>query len=567
MARISKKQDLSSAQTEPLAAQPYRAALYARLSVEDNGRDSDSVESQLLLLRSFAAQRPWLTAAAEYTDNGFTGTDFHRPGFQAMMDAVRAGEINCILVKDLSRLGRDYIESGEYIEKIFPFYKLRFISVNDSFDTETASESGQLSASLANVINDCYARDISRKVTSALKTKMERGDYIGHYAPHGYRKDPANKNRLLPDPETAPVIRQIFEWRAEGMSYMGINRRLNEAGIPSPGRYRLEHGIRTNNNQKARPLLWNKHVVSDILRNPVYIGELVQRRESQCLYSGTPYHHCSPAEQIVAHDCHEALVTRALFDAVQERGRLEAAAVDARYGRYDSLPKAKNLYGDKFRCAGCGAVIKLCRSISRDGKKAYFTYKCPTFAEHGALGCTKRRIGRDALDEAVFTLIKQQMALFIDAQGDLERLGAVKQAQTPRAEKQRQLAELRQTLARKRGLVGLMYRDLKSGVLSAEEYVQNREILSAEIADLEKALAALESACSKADAQADSLRQLRSLVDRYRRAPRLTAELADAFVERILLGEDGSLEIRLKYADEFAAVCAAGAGSLEEAAS
>ena len=184
MARVSrKKQNIPSTPVDT-SVRIWKTALYVRLSVEDNGKESDSVENQTALLEEYVANHPHLKKTALFVDNGYTGTDFLRPEFTRMMEAVQDGLVDCVVVKDLSRLGRNYIETSQFIEKICPFYGLRFIAVNDSYDTATVTSEGQLSASLSNIVNDYYAKDISRKVTSALRAKMERGDYIGNYAPH-----------------------------------------------------------------------------------------------------------------------------------------------------------------------------------------------------------------------------------------------------------------------------------------------------------------------------------------------------------------------------------------------
>ena len=196
-------------------ARLWKTAIYVRLSVEDNGSGSDSIDNQISLLENYISNHAYLTQVALYVDNGYTGTNFLRPEFQRMIEAAKAGEVECIVVKDLSRLGRNYIESARFIEKVCPFLNLRFISVNDGLDTETMTNESHLAVSLSNIINDFYAKDISRKVTSALRIKMERGDYIGNYAPYGYKKDPQNKNQLIIDDETAPVIIQIYEWRVQ----------------------------------------------------------------------------------------------------------------------------------------------------------------------------------------------------------------------------------------------------------------------------------------------------------------------------------------------------------------
>ena len=554
MARVSrKKQNIPSTPVDT-SVRIWKTALYVRLSVEDNGKESDSVENQTALLEEYVANHPHLKKTALFVDNGYTGTDFLRPEFTRMMEAVQDGLVDCVVVKDLSRLGRNYIETSQFIEKICPFYGLRFIAVNDSYDTATVTSEGQLSASLSNIVNDYYAKDISRKVTSALRAKMERGDYIGNYAPHGYRKDPENKNHLLIDPETAPVIQQIFEWRAEGISYMGICKLLNDAGIPSPGQYKLNHGIETNNNKKKRTVLWNKHKITEILKDIVYIGHLAQKKGSQCLYGGIPYHITSEEEWIVVKNTHEPLISEELFEKVQQINNAVLERQKANTGKYDHLPKEKNIYGKKFTCADCGAIMKLTRSFSTKKDKVYFTFKCPTYAEHGSRGCSDIKMRKADLDEAVFTFIKSQMDVFIDMENTLRRLLAMKKAKLKQNNTQQEIKALRQKLANKQSLLSGLYVDLKEGMLSQDEYGHHREIITADIKALETNLAELENAKNETEEQITGEMKWKFMIQRFYDATEMTAEMADAFIESMKLHEDGSLEIKLSYMDEFAAL-------------
>lgn len=554
MARVSrKKQNIRSAPVDT-SVRIWKTALYIRLSVEDNGKDSDSVENQTTLLEEYVASHTYLKKVALFVDNGYTGTDFLRPEFNRMMEAVQAEMVDCIVVKDLSRLGRNYIETSQFIEKICPFYGLRFIAVNDNYDTATVTSEGQLSASLSNIVNDYYAKDISRKVTSALQSKMERGDYIGNYAPHGYLKDPENKNHLIIDPVTAPVIRQIFEWRAEGISYMGINKRLNDAGVPSPSQYKFDNGIETNNNKKKRTILWNKHMVTEILKNIVYIGHLAQKKGSQCLYGGIPYHITSEDEWIVVKNTHEPLVSEELFEKVQQINVAATERTKANAGKYDHLPKEKNIYGKKFTCAGCGSVMKLQRSISQKRDKAYFTFKCPTYAEHGARGCSDIKMRKADLDEAVLSFIKSQMEVFIDMENTLRRLLAMKQAKLKQNNTRQEIKALRQKLEHKQSLLSGMYVDLKEGLLSEDDYVHHREIITEDIKALETQLSELESAKEETEEQLTGEMKWKSMISRFYDATEMSAEMADAFIESMKLHEDGSLEIKLSYMDEFVAL-------------
>lgn len=552
MARVSRKR--KSLPEAAAASRIWRTALYVRLSVEDNGKDADSIENQIALLESYVFGCPDLSTAGLFVDNGYTGTNFHRPQFQQMMEAVQAGVIDCIVVKDLSRLGRNYIETSQFIEKICPFYGLRFIAVNDGFDTAAVTDTAQLSMALSNIVNDYYAKDISRKVTSALQTKMEQGDYIGNYAPHGYCKDPGNKNHLVIDPETAPVIRQIFQWRSEGVSYMGINRRLNEAGIPSPGQYRLEHGIETNNNRKGRPVLWNKHMVTEILKNVVYIGHLAQKKGSQCLYAGIPYHITSEDEWIIVEHTHEPIIGAELFETVQKINRESAERSKANSGKYDYLPREKNIFGKKLTCAECGAVIKLHRSFNRLRDKAYFMFKCPTYAEHGSKGCSDVKMRKPDLDIAVFSLIKAQMAVFVDMESTLKRLLAVKTGKVEQGRSASKRRLLQQKLENKKSILSGLYVDYKEGLLSWQDYLFTRESVDADIRMIEAELAEQESANGQTRDLLTGEMKWQYMVQRYQNATELSPEMVEAFVETIKLHQDGSLDIKLNYMDEFAAL-------------
>lgn len=552
MARVSRKR--KSLPEAAAASRIWRTALYVRLSVEDNGKDADSIENQIALLESYVFGCPDLSKAGLFVDNGYTGTNFHRPQFQQMMEAVQAGVIDCIVVKDLSRLGRNYIETSQFIEKICPFYGLRFIAVNDGFDTAAVTDTAQLSMALSNIVNDYYAKDISRKVTSALQTKMEQGDYIGNYAPHGYCKDPGNKNHLVIDPETAPVIRQIFQWRSEGVSYMGINRRLNESGIPSPGQYRLEHGIETNNNRKGRPVLWNKHMVTEILKNVVYIGHLAQKKGSQCLYAGIPYHITSEDEWIIVEHTHEPIIGAELFETVQKINRESAERSKANSGKYAYLPREKNIFGKKLTCAECGAVIKLHRSFNRLRDKAYFMFKCPTYAEHGSKGCSDVKMRKPDLDIAVFSLIKAQMAVFVDMESTLKRLLAVKTGKVEQGRSASKRRLLQQKLENKKSILSGLYVDYKEGLLSRQDYLFTRESVDADIRMIETELAEQESASSQTRDLLTGEMKWQYMVQRYQNATELSPEMVEAFVETIKLHQDGSLDIKLNYMDEFAAL-------------
>ena len=557
MARPAKRRQQATEIQVPAAEQfsvIHKTAIYARLSREDNLNQSDSIENQLSLLHDYVGNRPYLQLVGTYIDNGYTGTDFDRPEWQKLMEAVRAKEVDCIVVKDLSRLGRNYIETGEFLEKICPFFGIRFIAINDNFDTDTTEASGQLSVSLSNIINDYYAKDISRKVSSALRSKMENGEFIGSWEKYGYLKDENNKNQLIINPETAPVVKQIFLWRSEGMSYMGINKKLNDSGIPSPGQYKANRGIVTNNNQKDRVILWNKHMVTEILKDITYLGHLAQRKGSQCLYAGISFHRTEEQDWIVVENTHEPIIEQELFDKVQAINNAAAEKAKANSGKYDHLPKAVNIYGKKFTCADCGSVIKLVRSFSTKKDKVYFTFKCPTYAEHGTRACNAKKMRKADLDEAVLSAMKAQLDLFVDMQDSLHRLLAMKKAMANQTQQKDEIKSLKKKLDHKKGLFSGLYRDLREGLITDEDYAQAREIILADIDRMEKQLSELEGTTTRFEEQLRGEKKWAELVRKYHNATEVTAEMVDVMIASMKMNEDSSLEITFNHMDEFKAI-------------
>lgn len=557
MARPAKRRQQATEIQVPAAEQfsvIHKTAIYARLSREDNLNQSDSIENQLSLLHDYVGNRPYLQLVGTYIDNGYTGTDFDRPEWQKLMEAVRAKEVDCIVVKDLSRLGRNYIETGEFLEKICPFFGIRFIAINDNFDTDTTEASGQLSVSLSNIINDYYAKDISRKVSSALRSKMENGEFIGSWEKYGYLKDENNKNQLIINPETAPVVKQIFLWRSEGMSYMGINKKLNDSGIPSPGQYKANRGIITNNNQKDRVILWNKHMVTEILKDITYLGHLAQRKGSQCLYAGISFHRTEEQDWIVVENTHEPIIEQELFDKVQAINNAAAEKAKTNSGKYDHLPKAVNIYGKKFTCADCGSVIKLVRSFSTKKDKVYFTFKCPTYAEHGTRACNAKKMRKADLDEAVLSAMKAQLDLFVDMQDSLHRLLAMKKAMANQSQQKDEIKSLKKKLDHKKGLFSGLYRDLREGLITDEDYAQAREIILADIDRMEKQLSELEGTTTRFEEQLRGEKKWAELVRKYHNATEVTAEMVDVMIASMKMNEDSSLEITFNHMDEFKAI-------------
>lgn len=554
MARVSKKRNvyiqpqLSANESD---RELYQTAIYARLSVEDNGKDSDSLEAQVQYLKLFLEDKPQMELRWIFTDNGFSGTNYERPEFQKMMDLVRAGRINCIIVKDLSRLGRNYIDTGNFLQKICPLLNLRLIAVNDRYDTAFAGTNEEMSMSVLNIVNDMYAKDISRKICSSLQGKMERGEYIGNYAPYGYEKDPENKNHLIVDPVTAPVVRRIYELRASGIGVMKIAAILNEAGIPSPGRYRYERGIITNNNKKGKELLWNRHVLMDLLKNVVYIGHLAQARSREALHQGVPFHWTTKEEWVVCQNTHEAVIDKALYVRVQEINQSRTAAHKENSGKYDYLPKAVNPYGKKLVCADCGSAMKLVRSISKKKDKAYFTFKCPRYMEHGRRGCRDKAISQTELDQAVISTVRTHIHLLAEHKPVIKRLMEQKKKEESLGEGEKEIQKTEQEIRRRETLRNGLYMDFKNGILTEEEYRYTKQKYGEDIERLKNQIEEHRNRQKEKEDKADPYAHWLSLIDCYEHTEEVNSQLVEALIEEVRVYEEKHIEIKLKYMDSF----------------
>lgn len=551
MARTSRKNPMPVA-AKPAVIEVFKTAIYVRLSLEDNGKkDADSLENQQVLLEGYVAERPFLELVDTYTDNGCTGTDFDRPAFKRMMEDARSGKINCIVAKDLSRLGRNYVETGNYLERVFPFLGVRFIAVNDNYDSSNVDASDQLAASLKNLVNDEYAKDISRKIITAMKAKRQRGEFVGAYDPYGYLRDPNNPNKLIIDPDIAPIVKEIFELRATGLGIERICRVLNEKDYPSPGRLRFERGIITHNNQKGSDLPWNRHVLKDLLLNVVYIGNLAQGRTGSCLHKGIPFHRKDESEWDVVNGTHEPIISMELWDKVQALNTKRSTETKASFGKNANLPKRPNPYGSVLRCADCGRVIKYVRSYSKKGTKDYYNYKCPQYIELGAEACSSKNIKADKLDLAVLATIRKHMDVFLEMQTLLRKLMPEEKARISSEEALQRKQHISAELERKRKQGLLLYSDFRDGLIGQEEYVYAKSQYQADIEAMEQELYEIQYMENRTVNVIIGEKKWTELIERFYKAETLTAEMVTAMIKEIRLHHDLSITIEFLYEDEF----------------
>ena len=328
MGRVSKRK-ASGQQTEARRDElRYKAGIYARLS-SDHGckacgqaSKNESVEVQVEIAKKFVEEfngqknGEVIDVVECYTDLGKTGSNFEREGFLRLLQDIRLGEINCVIVKDLSRFGRNYLEAGNYIEKIFPLLDVRFVAVEERFDTDNRKAGDGYIIPLKNMINELYSRDISKKVSTALAVRQRRGDFIGSWASYGYEKCADDPHRIQPDKDTAWVVQNIFQMRLLGMGYKDIADRLNEQGIDSPSHMRYLKGELIN--ERYAHCKWQGQMIKKILSNLVYLGHMVQGRKRGTFYEGDRQKVLPESEWIVVKNTHEPIIDEKVFQAVQQ---------------------------------------------------------------------------------------------------------------------------------------------------------------------------------------------------------------------------------------------------------
>ncbi len=525
----------------------YRTAAYVRLSVEDSGKPGgESLENQEAVLRSYIASQEELLLYKVYTDNGYTGTKFERPAFDRMMADMRAGVVNCIVVKDLSRLGRNYLEAGKYIEQVFPFFRTRFISVADGYDSlhGSATEEGLL-LPLKNLINEGYARDISTKVSTALAARKRQGKFMGKYAPYGYRKDPADKNHLVIDPETAGIVERIFQMRLDDLPLGTIARTLNAEGISCPARYRLETGLSCEH--KYQNAIWDNTNVRRLLQNQVYVGDMVYGKEQSSFAQGIKRHAIPRAEWKVTENTHDAIISREVFAAVQDKLEASRQKFERMIGKNQDF-QPENLFRGLLRCGECGSAMKLSKFVCDTGANTlyYALYEC--CRRKKGRDCTMKSIRKEELDTAVLEAIRYHIRLFLDTRRLVRKQN--RDCKTVVSSLRAQEQTLQNRLQKVERLRCSAYEDYHEGLLEENEYLEVRKQYAAEV---DKRKAELEALHCRLEDYSDDIGNggLAKTAARYPEITELNRELIEAFISEIFIFPDSRVKIRFRFQDEF----------------
>ncbi len=568
MARTSRKQNkripdgrgntLKGAGQQAAMEKVYRVALYVRLSVLDSGKkDSDTVETQESLLRQFIEGKPCFSLVSVYVDNGETGVDFKRDGFGRMMEDVRRGRVDCIIVKDLSRFGRNYIEAGEYLEKVFPFLGIRFIAVNDGYDSADPAAADGLSLHLKNLVNDVYARDISAKISPALRGKQMRGEFIGTWAAYGYLKSEEDKHRIVVDRNTAPIVQDIFAWRLEGISYQKIARRLTGQGIPSPSQYRYMHGLVKD--KKFADTQWQTITVKRILSNEVYLGHMVQGRKRESLFEGQKQRYLPQEEWAIVRDTHEAIIDQKTFDGVQRLNNRKKQEYLQRQDRFPGVESSENILKGLVYCGDCGTKLVRYRNVyeSRREKTRFhiwYNYICPVHAADQSL-CGFGSVRETDLLDAVFEAVKVQTALAEEMEHSMGKQIAASGYGSPvRQERERLEAEIGGTegeLGRTRKHRESLYDDYADALMDERDYIYAQNRYKEKETALQERLAELKRSLRFIQEEEPSTNPWLKNMLRFRGQTELTREMATALIEKVNVYSNTSIKIQFRFSDAF----------------
>ena len=520
-----------------------RTAIYLRISSEDadlrtaEKDESESISNQRSLLRDYVCSHADLSGSEilEFCDDGWSGTNFERPAVKELLEQVKRGQINCIVVKDLSRFGRDYLTVGDYISRVFPFLGVRFISVNDGFDSSNPLDIDSLDTSFRTLIYDLYSRDLSRRVKSAKKARAERGAFLSPYAPYGYVKDPEDKNHLLVDTEAADVVRRIFQMAADGAKTWQIAAALNGEGVGSPKNYKVEAGCtRTPWRSIREENFWTGNLVAKFLRDERYTGKTVYGKRSRDIVGSTHTVKISRNDWVIVPDRHEAIVSEALFEKAQICMR--------EYREREVMTGGGNPLKRKVVCGVCG------HAMQRDSRKNG-SYRCVMKRLNTGFDCSEEKVPETDILEAVVDTIQvyAQYAVSIDRLLQTRQ----EQRQLDRKQVQRQLQTLQSRKAQLDKRLQDLYEGLVEGEISRESFAAQKKALTAQAEEITRTVLELERKMSGSDDNSIAvIEKFRS----YAGITALTREISIELLHSVTIYPDRRMDIRLNLADELEAL-------------
>lgn len=513
-------------------------ALYCRLSRDDEfSGDSVSIQTQKAMLSQYAEEKGFVNCEY-FVDDGYSGTNFNRPDFQRMIAMVEKGQIGTVIVKDLSRLGRNYLMAGNYTEVIFPEYKVRFIAINDNVDSDNGDNEF---APFKNIINEWYAKDCSRKVKSAFKTKALKGEYTGGYPAYGYKKDPDDRHHLIPD-DHAIIVKRMFRLALEGTSCFHIAKMLEEEKIPTPRAYLMdEFGKYRTNELVKHPYAWHKSTVQRILSNPVYLGKLVSLRYQTRSFKDKRIVPRSEDEWITVENTHEALVDQDTFDTVQKRISIKQQATWA---------DSDNIYRGLLICGGCNTRMVF---SARTGRSSKGHFCCNKHRRYGGKECSAHYITLEQVEAILLEDIRRHAALVAsDKEAYVELLLDLAEKGTS-GHRRQTLKELDDCQKRRDELdviLNQLYEDHALHRIPDDRYATMTDKYSTEYREVKARISKLQSDESEFAKKENDASRFAELVERYIHIDHLTEALLHTLIDHVVIHEkeiiDGDVFMRVE---------------------
>lgn len=543
MPRVSKYNDIT-VDSENI----WKVAVYIRLSVEDGDKvESNSISNQRMLLNDFLSDNSEFNLYDYYIDDGYSGTDFERPAFKKMLKDMNDKKFNTIIVKDLSRLGRNYIEVGNYIERIFPLFNIRFIAVNDSIDSYKDPKSiNNVIVPFKNLLNDEYCRDISNKIRSVLEVKKKKGEYVSALAPYGYIKDPEDKHHLIIDNESANVVKMIFEMSLQGYGRYTIAQKLNELGILNPYGYKMlvikkKKGIQKDNDKYK--FAWDMTVVKNILADQTYCGDTVQNKGRLISYKIHKHIKNPKNEWIIVKNTHEAIIDRETFERVQ----IGIINRDTRAGKDGKI----SIFAGHLKCADCKRAMNKKQAGQYKGKprKNYY-YMCSTYMRRSRNLCSKHTIRNDVLEEAVLKMVKLQIELVVDYDKILKELQKASQTDYRKKVIEDNIIKSEDELKIQKKLRKLAYEDWKLEKITEDEYVEYSSSYTSVITLIENNIKNLYEELDNYTEKEEKNEWIENFLE-YKNIKELSRQVVDELIDEIYVYENGRIQIKFRYEEQY----------------
>ncbi len=523
-----------------------KAALYIRLSKDDGKKtESESVTSQKEILKEYLKLHPDIEPYDYYVDDGWSGTNFDRPGFKRMMDDIFSGKVDCVIVKDLSRFGRNHVDMGYYTDNVFVRRQIRFIAINNGVDTASKNMNAAtqcISVGVTNVLNESVAATTSVNVRGTLNVRRTNGKFIGSFASYGYMKDPDDHHKLLIDEEAASVVRMIFDKFLSGMSIIGITKELNDAGIPNPSTYKKLKGYNYKHPAgKINDGMWPESSVRRVLKNEMYVGDMIQGKNTTISYKIKQCVSVPKDEWFIVRDTHEPIIDRESFEKAQ--------SLFNRNIRKSPDKKEVDLFSGLVRCADC------MRAMSKKSNKhpygEYHYYRCTTARKIKKGACTNHTIRIDKIEEAVLVFLQKMVEVATEYDELIKKINSDSRRKNNSSVLTNAIESKNLEREKYQKAILELYPDWKNGDISKREYMELKSDLQEKIdkidgviSNLQKKLAEYEKGIGEENSFVTSFR-------RFGNIEKLTRPILTELIEEILVHEGGSITIRLRCKDAF----------------